>query len=400
MEKVKIERLDDFGNGIGKINGKIIFIPHTYINEVVLCDIKKETKNYLVGEMVELLEKSEKRIDSKCPYYGICGGCSLQHLSYEDGINYKKEKIQNLLRRKKLYDKEILIVKNEQDYFYRNKIELKLENGKLGFYEQNTHKLVEIKECVITKESINNVLKSILKTGLKNAQITIRSNYNDELLLIIDTQEQFDYSKLIPGNKIAGIILNKKVIYNDSYFVEQVDDLYFRVSYDAFFQINEHIYKKLFSLLSSYIKKDSVVADLYCGVGILSLIASKKAKKVYGIEIVENAILDAIKNTAINHINNAYFMVGSVPVLFPKIKDLVDTVIVDPPRFGLDKKTVSLLLDYKPNTIIYVSCNPSTLVRDLENLTSDYEIKEITLFDMFSYTYHVESVVLLEKKKR
>ncbi len=398
MKKVTIEKLDHFGRGIGKIDGKVIFIPNALPNETVLYEIEKETKKYLVGKNIEIINKSENRVEPECPYFEKCGGCSLQHLSYEDTKKFKIDKIKNLLEQNKLNVKNINFIENKNDFYYRNKIEIKIENSKLGFYQNKTHDLVEINECIITKKSINKVINLLLKSGLENAKVTIRSNYNDELLLIIDTNDNFNYEQIIKENKVAGIILNGKTIHNDSYFIEVINNKYFKVSYNSFFQINEYICQKLFELIDKYIEENAIVADLYCGVGTLSIVASYKAKKVYGIEIVENAVLNAIENAKINHRNNVYFSLGSVPKVIDKINDKLDTIIVDPPRAGLDKYTLDTILKFKPKTILYVSCDPMTLMRDLKSLEDEYEIKELNLLDMFSYTYHVESVCILNLK--
>lgn len=398
MKKVTIEKLDHFGRGIGKIDGKVIFIPNALPNENVLYEIEKEAKKYLVGKNIEIINKSENRVEPECPYFEKCGGCSLQHLSYEDTKKFKIDKIKNLLEQNKLNVKNINFIENKNDFYYRNKIEIKIENGKLGFYQNKTHDLVEINECIITKKSINKVINLLLKSGLENAKVTIRSNYNDELLLIIDTNDNFKYEQIIKENKVAGIILNGKTIHNDSYFIEVINNKYFKVSYNSFFQINEYICQKLFELIDKYIEENAIVADLYCGVGTLSIVASYKAKKVYGIEIVENAVLNAIENAKINHRDNIYFSLGSVPKVIDKINDKLDTIIVDPPRAGLDKYTLDTILKFKPKTILYVSCDPMTLMRDLKSLEDEYEIKELNLLDMFSYTYHVETVCVLEKK--
>lgn len=398
MKKVTIEKLDHFGRGIGKIDGKVIFIPNALPNETVLYEIEKEAKKYLVGKNIEIINKSENRVEPECPYFEKCGGCSLQHLSYEDTKKFKIDKIKNLLEQNKLNVKNINFIENKNDFYYRNKIEIKIENSKLGFYQNKTHDLVEIDKCIITKKSINKVINLLLKSGLINAKVTIRSNYNDELLLIIDTNDNFNYEQIIKENKVAGIILNGKTIHNDSYFIEVINNKYFKVSYNSFFQINEYICQKLFELIDKYIEENAIVADLYCGVGTLSIVASYKAKKVYGIEIVENAVLNAIENAKINHRDNIYFSLGSVPKVIDKINDKLDTIIVDPPRAGLDKYTLDTILKFKPKTILYVSCDPMTLMRDLKSLEDEYEIKELNLLDMFSYTYHVETVCLLGKK--
>ena len=396
--RVKIERLDDFGRGIGYIDGKITFISDTLKDEEVECELIKESKKYNEAKLLKIIKKSDKRIIPKCKYCKECGGCHLQYLSYEDTIDFKKNKLKNIFNKNKININDIDIIENNSNYYYRNKVELKVKDGKIGFYENKSHNIVSIDECVVTKKCINNVISDLKKCTLKESNITIRANYNDEILLIVETNDKFNYESLIKNNKIVGIILNNKLIYGDNYFTEVINNLYFKVSYNSFFQINEYICSKLFEIIDSNIDNNSNVLDLYCGVGTLSLVASNKANKVYGIEIVENAILNAITNAKINKRDNLYFMCGDVPKLIDKINSDIDIIIVDPPRAGLDKKTINTIIEYNPKKIIYVSCDPQTLVRDLKILEEYYDIKKATALDMFSYTYHVETVMVLEKK--
>ena len=394
MNKIKIERLDDFGRGIGYIDNKIVFVENALPGEEVNIEITNEKKNFCEAKVIDIESISSKRIEPLCKYYNTCGGCHLLHLNYQDTLEYKVNKLKNIFKKNKIYDGYINIIENKDNLHYRNKIELKIENGKIGFYQNKSHDLVEINECLTTKECINKVIKDI---KLNNGDITIRSNYNDEILLIVNTKDKFEYDNILKNNKIVGIILNDKLIYGDNHFVQVINNLYFKVSYNSFFQINEYICSKLFDIIDSNIDNNSTVLDLYCGVGTLSLVASKKASTVYGIEIVENAILNATINAKINKKDNLYFMCGDSSKLVDKIKDDIDTLIVDPPRSGLSKKIIDTIKNKKFKKIIYVSCDPQTLARDLKELINDYDIKSITALDMFSYTYHVETVVVLER---
>ena len=396
MNKIKIERLDDFGRGIGYIDNKIVFVENALPGEDVNIEITNEKKNYCEAKVIDIESISSKRIEPLCKYYNTCGGCHLLHLNYQDTLEYKVNKLKNIFKKNKIYDGDINIIENKDNLHYRNKIELKIENGKIGFYQNKSHDLVEINECLTTKECINKVIKDI---KLNNGDITIRANYNDEILLIVNTKDKFEYDNILKNNKIVGIILNDKLIYGDNHFVQVINNLYFKVSYNSFFQINEYICSKLFDIIDSNIDNNSTVLDLYCGVGTLSLVASKKANTVYGIEIVENAILNATINAKINKKDNLYFMCGDSSKLIDKIKDDIDTLIVDPPRSGLSNKIIDTIMDKKFKKIIYVSCDPQTLARDLKELINNYNIKSITALDMFSYTYHVETVVVLEKSE-
>lgn len=402
MPKVLIEKLDDFGRGIAHINNKVIFVKNALPEEEVEIKIINDKNSFSVSEVTNYLKLSKDRIKSKCPYFEVCGGCNLLHLNYENTLTFKQNKIKELLKKNKInYDKEIEIIKNDNPFYYRNKISLKIENGKLGYYEENTHKLIEIKECITTKHSINEVIKNYKLLNLDNAKLTIRSNNNDEILLIIESKKKdynIELAKLKEKIKLVGIIYNDRTIYGENFFYERINNKLFKVSYNSFFQVNENITSKLFDLININTDKDSTVLDLYSGVGTLGIVASTKVKEVYSMEIVKNAVLNGITNAKLNKRDNIKFMLGDVSKLISKVDLSFDTLIIDPPRKGLDKKTREFILKKIPKKIIYVSCDPNTLIRDLKELESNYEITDFKIMDMFSYTYHVESFVVLIKK--
>jgi len=400
MNLVKIVRMDHQGRGIGYIDNKIVFVPNTLIGEEVKVEITKEKKKYLEGKVVEIIKCSKSRCESMCPYFNNCGGCNLMHTTYEETINYKLDKIKSILELSSINFRDIKVIENPRPLNYRNKIELKIENGLVGYYEHNTHSLIEIRECLIASIAINKFIKDINYLNLNNALVTIRSNYNNELLIIIDSKDDMliDTKYLSSKHKIVGIIFNEIPVYKESAFIDIINNKLFRVSYDAFFQVNPHVTSKMFELLLDNVPESNVVLDLYAGVGTLGIVASEKAKKVYSVEIVKNAIKDGLVNAKMNKIDNIYFMLGDVSKVIDKIKDTIDTVIVDPPRKGLDKKTIEFLKQEKLSTIIYISCDPMTLARDLKDLEEIYQIKEFNIMDMFSYTYHIESMVILKLK--
>ncbi len=393
--------MDHKGRGIGYIDNKIIFVPNTLVGEEVAVEITKNKKKFLEGKVIEIKKVNPKRCESKCPYFKTCGGCNLLHMSYEDTLDYKLDKIKSILSLSKIDYKDINVIKNDNDYNYRNKIELKIVDGKVGYYKKETHSLVEIEKCIVAKDAINKLIKDISHLNLKNALVTIRCNYNDELLIVIETNDDMliDTKYLASNHKIVGIIFNDKVMYGESHFIDIINHSLFQVSYDAFFQVNPYVTSKMFKLLKENIPHSNVVLDLYAGVGTLGIVASKSAKKVYSIEIVENAIKDGLINAKMNKIDNIYFMLGDVAKVVYKINDKIDFIIVDPPRKGLDKNTINFLKNQKVESIIYISCDPMTLARDLKDLEDIYEIKEFNIMDMFSYTYHIESLVILNLKK-
>ena len=391
--QVHIDRMDHFGNGIGYINGKIIFVKGALPGETVDVTITKDKKSFMEGTINTIIYKSSKRVEPFCKYFGVCGGCSLCHLNYDNTLEYKKERVKNILY--KFDIPKINVIKNENDLYYRNKIELKIVDGKLGFYEKSTHNLIEIKECKVTKKSINKSFEFVKNMKLENANVTIRANYNDEVLIIIDSKEKpvilnpEDY-------KIVGIVLNDKCIYGQDNFMEKINNLFFTVSYNSFFQVNNYINLELFNLIKENIVGKTVL-DLYSGVGTLSIVASKVVDKVYSIEVTQNAVKNALINAKINKCDNINFILGKVEDKIGFINDKIDTIIVDPARAGLDKKTIEVINKLSPQRIIYVSCDTQSLANNLVDLTN-YEIKKFYILDMFSYTYHIECFCILDKK--
>ena len=397
MDEVKIEKLDNFGRGICYVNDKITFVNKTLPGEIVKIKVIKESKKYNEAIVREYISLSKDRVDSLCPYYALCGGCSLLHTSYNESLKFKKEKLEGILKKYCKIDRDIDVVASVKELGYRNKITLKVEKGKYGYYEEATHKIVEINDCFLAEEPIREFLCDVRYLKIVNGELVIRCNYNGELLIWIRTKEDIEpnINYLREHHKIAGIVVNDKVIHGDYKFVEVVNKQLFNVSYDSFFQVNRGICAILFNLINQYIEDNEVIMDLYCGVGTLGINAALKADKIFGIEIVRNAVLNAIKNAQINKRANAYYLLGDVKKCLSKIKVKVDTIIVDPPRSGLDKVTKETIINFKPHKIIYVSCDPMTLSRDLNDLKNYYDIVDIKGLDMFPYTYHVECVCVL-----
>ncbi len=394
MVKVKIERYSNQLEGIGYVGGKIIFIPKTKIGDVVEAEITEEKSNYYRGRITD----DNSKID--CPYFYDCGGCHLRNFTYDESLNLKENSIKQLLKKNNLFDKDIIVHENINHYNYRNKISLKIVNSKVGFYQEKTNHLVEIDNCLIAKDAINDFIKDIYKIGIKNGLITIRCNYNDELLIVISTEDEikYDFNELKEDHKIAGVILNDKTVLNDNYFIDKINETLFKVSYNSFFQVNNAPAATIVDIISKNVDKNDDVLDLYCGVGTLGLSIANKVNLVLGIEIIPNAIENALFNSRLNKIENANFILGDVSKSIDKINNDFNAVIVDPPRAGLDNKTKSFILDKFPEKLIYVSCNPITLVRDLEELKTKYSIKSFDIVDMFSFSHHIESVVILERK--
>lgn len=397
--KIDIEKLDDFGRGIGYIDGKITFVPNTVPGDIVNINIIKEHKKYNEATIDNFIKYSEDRIKPPCPYFTKCGGCTLQNLSYENTINYKLNKLKNIFNKNRI-DITPKIISNPNPYNYRNKISLKVVDTKVGFYLNNTHNIIEINECLIANPAINECINYIKNFNIINGNVIIRCNQNEEILIIIESQDNLtiDIELLKKKIKLVGIIINNKTFYGKNYLFERINNTLFKISYDSFFQVNPYIASELFQLISDNIKQYDKVLDLYCGVGTLSLNAASKALSVTGIEIVPNAILNALFNASLNDLSNVHFVLNDVSDAIAKIKLDFNKVIVDPPRAGLTKETIDILLKINPTSIIYVSCDPQTLVRDYKLLSDTYEIEKSYILDMFSYTYHVETVLILKKR--
>lgn len=401
MMKVKIDALDDFGRGISKENGKVIFIPDLLPEEVAEVRITKTKKNYMEGVCEKIVETSSNRVETMCPYFKECGGCNLQHASYEDTLQFKKDKVKNILKKFASLDIDLSITPCDHPYHYRNKVTLKVKNGQIGYYREETHDLLPIKTCPIAEDTINGIIPHLQEFHIKTGEIVLRTNSNQEMLIGITTQDDIDKSaaeKISSVIKLVGVMLNGKVLYGEDHFIERFHHHLFQISYDSFFQVNRNICDKIFTWIENNLPHCDVLYDLYCGVGTLGIIASKKAKTIYGLEIVPNAVKNAIVNAKLNQVTHAYYLLGEVKDNIMKIQDKPDCILVDPPRAGLDQETIKMLLELEAKTILYMSCDPVTLARDLKILQEKYIVEKCELFDMFPYTYHVESVCVLGKK--
>jgi len=398
--EIDIIKLDHQGRGIGYIDNKITFVKNALPDEKVTIEIKKENSKFNEAFMIDIITKNPKRIKSKCPYFEVCGGCQLRHMSYEETLKFKENKVKEILKKYTGLEVKTEMIKNSNKDFYRNKAEFKIRDGIIGYYKSSTHELVPIERCFNVEESINKFLMTANLLNLENAKVTVKTNHNAEIILIIETEElnNINVTQLREKNKLVGIVYNNELVFGSDHFIENIDGLFFKESYNSFFQINRHITEKLLNIIKENIKDNETVLDLCCGVGTLSIVASLKAKKVYGIEIVENSIRDAILNAKMNKRDNIYFMLGDAFALMNKIEDTIDTIIIDPPRSGMSKEGIEGILKIKPSNIIYTSCDIMTLSRDLIFLKDEYEIKKVHVLDMFSYTYHVETVTILKRR--
>lgn len=408
--ETEITGLENEGSGVCKINQMIVFVPKALPGEKVRIRITEKKKNFARGKIVEILKSSDKRIESKCPYYKECGGCNLRHQTSEENLNFKKEKVKTAIRRiGKLDIKVEDIIPSLKEDNYRNKVSFKVEENRIGFYGEGTYQLIDIDYCLLAQKQINDSL-NIIKKYLKENDNEIKSvtikygNAMDEILIDIYSLNNTDIKILdyltTNINNLKSVLYNDKVVYGNGYIKEVSNGLMFNVSAKSFFQVNSVQTEKLYDeiIKQSKLSKEDVVLDLYCGTGTITSIVSKYVKKVIGIEIVEDAIIDAKENLKINNISNVKFICGDATKEINKIKEKVDVVIVDPPRKGIDRKAIAIMKKLSPKKIVYVSCNPVTMARDLSYLNDSYDVKKVVPVDMFPNTSHVETVCVLERK--
>lgn len=391
---IKIEKISYDGKGIGYIDGKVAFVSNALPNEIVNAKIIKENKNYYECETQEIIEKSKNRIKPACPYFNECGGCSYMHVTHEDEVEYKVNALKEILKRNAVIDANVSTIISNNELGYRNKLSLKVENYEFGFYKEESHEFIKIDECPLASLAIRNIFKLKEYLKFKEGNILIRSNFNDEIIIKINSESSVDLNieKLKEHIKLVGIIINQKVLYGEDFFIEQVHNYFYKVNINSFFQINLNILDKVINLLRK--KEYNTVADLYCGVGTLGI--PLKKQKLYGIEIVKEAVIDAIYNAKINKQDNKYLL-GSAEAI-NKINAKIDTIIIDPPRAGLNKKTLDFLINYQSDNLIYMSCNPMTLAKNLKSLSTVYNIEEVFYLDMFPRTKHIETICLMKKK--
>lgn len=421
------------GEGIAKIDGYTIFIVGALKNEKCKIHITKVLSSYAYAKLVEVIIKSEKRENSDCATYQRCGGCTLRHVKYDETLKIKQENVQNLLS-KVLLDK-ITVDKTigmKNPFHYRNKAIYPISNKKeVGIFAQRSHDVIPLDECKIQTKISQEIAKFILdnwqdtiydensgKGLLRN--IMIREGFKTKEIMCVIVQngrQHYDFEKLIKkfpqiktviinvNTKNTNVVLSKEniVVYGNGFIEDKLGDYTFRISPNSFYQINPVQTEKMYNLAieKAELKKTDILCDLYCGIGTIGIFASKYVKKVYGIEIVEEAINDAKQNAKINNINNIEFIVGNVEDGFDRLlKNGIkpNVIIVDPPRKGLDNITINNLNKLKLDRLVYVSCNPATLVRDLKELETTYNIKSITPVDNFCYTSHVETIALLCSK--
>lgn len=453
---VTIEDIGVNGEGIGKVEGYTLFVKDAIIGDTVEAVITKPKKNYAYAKMINIIEASKHRVPAKCPVARQCGGCQIQELSYDAQLDFKNKKVRGNLERIGGFSPELLneimepICGMEEPFYYRNKAQFPIGadrdgNIVMGFYAGRTHQIIPNRDCALGVPVNQDILQMILdymneydvtayneetgrglvrhvliRYGFKTKEIMVCLVINGDNLphsdKLVDKLTQIDGMTSITYSvncENTNVIMGKEigVLWGQGYITDYIGDIKYQISPLSFFQVNPVQTEKLYSLALEYadLQGEETVWDLYCGIGTISLFLAQKAEKVYGVEIVPQAIDDARNNAKINGIENAEFFVGKAEEVLPEyyaqyerehgVKGYADVIVVDPPRKGCDETLLQTMVQMQPERIVYVSCDSATLARDLKYLCeNEYEMIRCRAVDQFPMTTHVESVVFLQRK--
>ncbi|MFD2368524.1 23S rRNA (uracil(1939)-C(5))-methyltransferase RlmD [Brevibacillus sp. GCM10020057] len=447
--EVEITGLNHEGAGVGRIDGYTLFVEGALSGERIQACVGHVKKNFGFAKLAAVVEPSIHRVLPPCPVYDRCGGCSLQHLAYEEQLRHKQQIVRDNLRRIGGFSVEgegaITIhptLGMADPWRYRNKAQVPIgeENGALvgGFYAEKSHTIIDMDECLIQHQANDEAVAAVKKiaaglsiqpydevrhTGLLRHVVAKIGVKTGEVMVVLVTTEESIPRKdelveairaQVPG--IASIVQNinpdktnvifgKKTVtlWGSDVIYDYIGPIKFAISARSFYQVNPEQTEVLYNKTLEYVGATGTetVIDAYCGIGTISLFLAQKSKHVYGVEIVPEAIADANRNAELNGVKNATFETGPAEVVIPAWKDQgirPDVIVVDPPRKGCDEALLATILEMQPQKVVYVSCNPSTLARDLKVLAEKYEVKEVQPVDMFPHTGHVEVIVRLERK--
>ena len=443
--EVTVTGLGSTGEGVGKVNGFTVFAHGGLPGETVKVKLESVKKTYAMGRVVDILQTSADRCEPVCPIYEECGGCQLQHLNYEAQLKIKTQQVKDALTRiGHLKHVEVLpTLRATEPTFYRNKMQFPVATTEgqleIGCFAAATHRVVDVNNCFIQKEKNNKIIGVVREwmqkyhipaynedkgTGIvRHVMGRVGVHTGDVMVVLVtatyDIPHVKELTKMlrdnIPGLKSFIQNINKRhtnvimglkdrVIYGKSTIRDTLGTLKFNISAQSFFQVNSEQAEKLYNKAVEFagLTGKEIVFDVYCGTGTISLFLAKHAKAVYGIEIVPPAITDARRNAEDNHCDNATFLLGDAAQKLPELLEQgikPDVVLLDPPRAGCEERVLSSIVHVKPKRIVYVSCNPSTLARDLAYLSSHgYNVPIVQPVDMFPQTAHVECVALIERK--
>lgn len=440
--EVQFEDLTHDGAGVAKVEGYPLFVKNVLPGERAKIKVIKVNKGYGFGRLEEILEESPYRVDAPCPIYKECGGCQLQHLSYEGQLLAKEKQVRDVLTRiGKLEDVKVHpVLGMSEPWRYRNKAQVPVgerEGGLIaGFYQQRSHEIIDMEACMIQQEKNDEVVQAVKRICTKYGVTA----YNEErhkgtlrhimarhgqvtkevmVVLVTRTPELPNKEKIVKeiveavdgvksiiqnvNSKRTNVILGDetRVLWGEEVIYDLIGNVKFAISSRSFYQVNPEQTKVLYNQALTYaeLTGEETVIDAYCGIGTISLFLAQKAKKVYGVEIVPEAIADANRNAELNGIKNVEFAVGEAEVVIPnwyKEGIIADVLVVDPPRKGCDDALLQTIIEMKPKKVVYVSCNPATLARDLRVLEDGgYKTVEVQPVDMFPHTTHCEAVAKL-----
>lgn len=396
--EVKIEKLDNFGRGITYINDKICFVEDALENEIVDIEVTLDKKKYQEAKVKEFISVSDKRIEEECPFSKICGGCNLNHISYVDENNFKEEKLKQLVEKYTSIDSSLVQgINYDERNNYRNKIVLHGNNNKLGLYQKQSNDIVEIDKCILVDDRINKIINLLNHINKNISEATIKISNDAKEIMVEIKGEVLDTYELI--NTVDVLIINNEYLSDKKQIINPIGNKKYYESISSFFQVNKTLTEKLYNEALNVVKEDkpNTVLDLYCGTGTIGIYISDYCNKIIGIDYNKSNIEDANKNKELNNCHNIEFICDKVENQIDKFNN-IDLIVVDPPRAGLDTKTKDYLKKINPEKIIYISCDPVTLVRDLNDLEDTYKVNFIKPFNMFPRTYHCESVCILERR--
>lgn len=390
--EVYINEFDHFGNGIAKVDNKVVFVKRALPLETVDVKINKNKKNYMYGEIVKILKNNPNRIVPICPYYNECGGCNFLHVSKSLENEFKLHKAQELLD-------NVDMLYETCEFNYRNKVTLHVKDKSLGFYQEGTNNLINIDYCYLVNERINEVIKELhcyLDNNLHEISKVVIKVATDQLMLVVFGKVTNNFIKYF--SDVDTIVVDNEIIFGKGYLEEKIDGMVFMISPDSFFQVNKLGLIKIRDIIYRYLENINyhTCLDLYSGTSLWGILISNYFDKVISIECNKEATEDAKINQFVNKASNLEIICGKVEDYIDRFKN-IDVIIVDPPRSGLDHKTCQRIKKINPQIIIYVSCDMLTLKRDIDILKGTYDVKESNIIDMFPKTYHVECVSILKR---
>ncbi|MBI3600350.1 MAG: 23S rRNA (uracil(1939)-C(5))-methyltransferase RlmD [Nitrospinae bacterium] len=443
-----VEDIASSGDGISRYNGYTLFIPNAIGGDRVFAEVIKTTPRFGVTRLIKLITPSPDRIAPECRVYSECGGCQLQHIKYDKQMEFKKKVLKDNLERigKIVLKEDIEVIPAQRPFFYRNKgifsFKRTRKGLKVGFFAKGTHRVIDIGYCPVLLKPINEVKEAIRRIieksnisvynethhkGFLRSLIIRESAKTKEILIGLITTEGSLDKKIIEeiaginddlkgDYKIAGIVQNinsvktniilgseNRLLWGRDYINESLGGIAYRLSLTSFFQINPYQTEILFKIVEDMLKDlTDTVLDIYSGIGSMALQLAKHHLTVIGIEENEVAVMDAGRSAERNNIKNCSFLTGAAEDILKSFEGRTDikAVILDPPRKGCSEEVLNSLLKIKPEKIVYISCNPSTLSRDLHKLCYNlYEIKKVKIIDMFPQTVHTETVVFLKRKQ-